>query len=98
MEVMVACPTGYGKLNKLGSPSDMLRWFQESSVDVARAAKMAPEELEGMLVTGVLHQESRPEYAARYQELVREVGGKIRYPIAVNDPVPRQEEPALTGK
>ena len=99
VEVMVACPTGYGKMNKLGSPSDMLRRFQEESVDVSRAAKMAPEELEGKLVTGVLHHEARPEYAARYQELVRHVGGKVRYPVAVNDPLTRQEkEPALAGK
>jgi 2-oxoglutarate ferredoxin oxidoreductase subunit beta len=82
VEVQVACPTVYGKLNKMGTPSDMLRWFQEQAVDVKRAAKLSPEELEGKIVTGLLHQESRPEYAESYQQLIRQVGGEIRFPVA----------------
>jgi 2-oxoglutarate ferredoxin oxidoreductase subunit beta len=82
VEVQVACPTVYGKLNKMGTPSDMLRSFQEQAVDVKRAAKLSPEELEGKIVTGVLHQEARPEYAEEYQQLIRQVGGEVRYPVA----------------
>jgi len=87
VEVTVACPTIYGKLNKMGTPADMLLWQKENSVDVAKAAKMSPEELEGKIVTGVLHHERRPEYAARYQELIRRLGGEVRHPAAVSEEV-----------
>jgi 2-oxoglutarate ferredoxin oxidoreductase subunit beta len=80
VEVVVACPTVFGKLNKKGTPAQMLLDQKENSIDVARAAKMSPEELVGKIITGVLHQVERPEYAARYQELVLSLGGTVRHP------------------
>jgi 2-oxoglutarate ferredoxin oxidoreductase subunit beta len=82
VEVVVACPTVFGKLNKKGTPAQMLLEQKENSIDVARAAKMSPEELVGKIITGVLHQVERPEYAARYQELVRSLGGTVRHPAS----------------
>ncbi len=82
VEVVVACPTVFGKLNKKGTPAQMLLEQKENSIDVARAAKMSPEELVGKIITGVLHQVERSEYAARYQELVRSLGGTVRHPAS----------------
>jgi 2-oxoglutarate ferredoxin oxidoreductase subunit beta len=84
VEVMATCPVGYGKLNKMGSPADMLRWLQEHSIESRKAERSEPEELEGKFVTGMLHHEPRPEYSAVYQEMVKKAGGEVRYPVAVS--------------
>ena len=84
IEVMATCPVGFGKLNKSGSPADMLRWLQDHSVDVRKAERLEPDEMEGKFATGVLHDQAKPEYTAVYQELVRSVGGEVRYPAAAS--------------
>ena len=47
VEVMSACPTHYGKFNKLGAVSHMMQLMNEQSVTLAQAAKMSDEELKG---------------------------------------------------
>jgi 2-oxoglutarate/2-oxoacid ferredoxin oxidoreductase subunit beta len=99
LEVMVQCPTVYGKLNRLGTPADMLREQQALSVDVKKAARMSSEELKGKIVTGVLHHAQRPEYCTTYQELVRRVGGTIRYEAVRSEAepeLPPHQAPAET--
>ena len=56
---MSACPTHYGKFNKLGEASRMLKLMNEQSVTVSQAAKLSPEELKGKLVVGCLKNEPR---------------------------------------
>ncbi|MFO7768137.1 MAG: 2-oxoacid:ferredoxin oxidoreductase subunit beta [bacterium] len=85
VETVLQCPTIFGRLNKKGSPSDMLADQKERSVSLRKAEKMSEEELEGKIVTGVLHNRPRPEYSERYQDLTERVGGTVRYP-AVGSP------------
>jgi 2-oxoglutarate ferredoxin oxidoreductase subunit beta len=70
VEVLSPCPTGYGRRNRLRSGRDQFLWQKENSVPARKAAKMAPEELEGKIVTGVLLDEDRAEYTEQYQRLV----------------------------
>jgi len=92
VEAMLQCPTIYGRLNKKGTPADMLREQKERAVSVRKAEKMSEEELEGKFITGVLHNRPRPEYSERYQDLIEEVGGKVRFPAIGSRRDPRTAE------
>jgi 2-oxoglutarate ferredoxin oxidoreductase subunit beta len=70
IEVMSACPTSFGRLNRMGNPVDMMMWQKEAAVPLARAQTMTPEELEGKYVTGILTEITKPECRAEYQKLI----------------------------
>ena len=65
IEAVVPCPTEYGKRNPPAGVVAMLDDEKARSVSMTRAAKMPPEELEGKIVTGVLHDDpDAPEFQA----------------------------------
>lgn len=70
VEVMSACPTHYGKFNKLGAVSHMMQLMNEQSVTVAQAAKMSDEELKGKIVVGCLKNEPRDDYYTSYKRII----------------------------
>jgi len=70
IEAFTPCPTAFGRQNKLGKAVDNMMWIKESTIDVKRAAKMTPEELQGKLITGILADVEKPEYTAMYQQLI----------------------------
>lgn len=76
VEVIVQCPTAYGRRNKLRSPVDMLKWQKDHAVPVSAAAKMTPEQLEGKFTTGVLWDIDRPEYTDQYRRLIEKASGQ----------------------
>jgi len=76
VEIMSTCPVIYGKLNKKGSPSDMLRWLKENSITVTDAEKATPEKLEGKLIRGILRQVNKPEYCESYSKLIENLHNK----------------------
>jgi len=69
VEAISQCPVSYGRRNKLGDAAAMLTWQKEHAVNVRAAAKLSPEELQGKVVTGVLHNSPRQEYTDAYAEL-----------------------------
>lgn len=71
VEVIAGCPTGYGRKNSLKTPVSMLLWQKEMSVSAEAAKKMAPEELEGKITVGVLHEDNtKGEYVELYDKAV----------------------------
>ena len=70
IEVMVACPTHYGRYNKQGEPARMMQLINEQSVPVEKAAKMTEEELEGRIVTGLLVHKEREDYYTKYARII----------------------------
>ena len=70
VEVMSACPTHYGKFNKLGEASRMMKLMNEQSVTVEQAAKMSEEELKGKLVVGCLKNAPRDDYYTDYKKII----------------------------
>src|SRR3989304_5195788 len=77
VEIFSQCPTAYGRRNKQGTPVDMMNWYKDSAVPVTKAKTMSPEDLQGKLVTGVLHDVEKPEYTEQYARLIERVqGGK----------------------
>lgn len=70
VEAVSYCHTTYGRINKLGTAVDMLRWQKENSVTREAAAKMPPEQLQGKIVRGIFHQRDFPEYTAAYAKIM----------------------------
>jgi 2-oxoglutarate ferredoxin oxidoreductase subunit beta len=52
IEVITQCPTHVGRRAALGSSVQMIERFRDTSITVARAQKMSPQELEGKIVVG----------------------------------------------
>lgn len=75
IEILDDCPTTYGRRNKFRSVVDMMKRLKDIAVPVAAAAKMTPEQLEGKVLTGVLHKEERPEYTEQYAKLISRAKG-----------------------
>ena len=51
------------------SAFSLLDWQRRHSVRVDRAQKLSPEELEGKIVTGIIHRREAPEYTQLYHAL-----------------------------
>jgi 2-oxoglutarate ferredoxin oxidoreductase subunit beta len=75
IEVLDDCPTSYGRRNKFRSVVDMMKRLKDVAVPVAAAAKMTAEQLDGKVLTGVLYQESKPEYCEQYAKVIAKVQG-----------------------
>jgi 2-oxoglutarate ferredoxin oxidoreductase subunit beta len=75
VEVVAACPTCYGRQNRLGGAVEMMGWQRSAAIAVDKARDLTPEELRGRVVTGVLEERGAPEYAAEY-ERIREAARK----------------------
>jgi len=77
VEVISNCHTYYGRLNRQGDAVTMLNDFKNRAVPIAKARKMAEEDMVGKFTIGVLHKEEKTEFCDVYQSLVDEVkGGK----------------------
>ncbi|MBQ9686918.1 MAG: 2-oxoacid:ferredoxin oxidoreductase subunit beta [Oscillospiraceae bacterium] len=77
IDVLAACPTHYGRLNKMGTPAEQMLKIKEGTVPVAKAAKMSPEELKGKLLTGKLvDRNDREDYAVLYAKMAKEARGE----------------------
>lgn len=71
IEIQSTCPVIYGRLNKKGSPAQMLQFLKDNSITMQAAEKLKAEEIQGKLVRGILKQDlSVPEYCAQYAKLV----------------------------
>ncbi len=70
VEAVSYCHTGYGRLNKMGRPADMMRALKENAVTVKSAAKMPADELQGKIVRGLLHEADLPEYTELYEQVI----------------------------
>ncbi len=75
IEVLENCNTYYGRPNKIGL-LDLLQWEKNNTVNVKAAERMTPEQLDGKILTGLLHQAQRPEYVELYEQLMARTQGK----------------------
>jgi 2-oxoglutarate ferredoxin oxidoreductase subunit beta len=74
IEAVAQCPTEYGKRNPPKGALAMLEDQRDRAVRVSEAGRLSPEELEGKIVTGVLHEEkSAPEFQESYARLLDRV-------------------------
>jgi len=71
VEAVSYCHTTFGRLNKLGSPVDMMRSLKEQSITVEAAAKLSEAERREKIVRGVLLDRDCPEYTELYAEVIK---------------------------
>ncbi len=70
VEVLSNCHTYYGRLNRLGQATALLRMFQEKAAR-GKAKSIIDEESKDMIVTGVLHRDDeKTELCDEYQKLL----------------------------
>jgi 2-oxoglutarate ferredoxin oxidoreductase subunit beta len=72
VEAVSYCHTTFGRINKLGTAADMLRYQKENGITLAAASKMTPDQLNGKIVRGVLHEREFPEYTAAYAKIIEQ--------------------------
>jgi 2-oxoglutarate ferredoxin oxidoreductase subunit beta len=71
VEAVSYCHTTFGRLNKLGSPVDMMRSLKENSVSITAAEKLTPEERATKIVRGVLWDVQKPSYLELYDKILQ---------------------------
>jgi len=78
VEIISDCPVSYGKMNKMKSPVDMLKWIKDKTVSKKVWEALSEEEKEGKFVTGEFINIDRMDYTERYKEIIKkaqEMGG-----------------------
>ena len=76
VEIVAQCPTQWGKMQGMRSAADMIRYFREHSVPVAKARSMSEEELAGKIVVGELTSKTRPEFVASLHDLTHRLSAE----------------------
>jgi len=71
VEVVSNCHTYFGRLNRKGDASVMLKEFKENAVNITKAKTMTPEELENKYVIGTLYvNNDKTEFCDEYHKLM----------------------------
>ena len=72
IEAVSACPTSFGRQNKMGGPVEMILWQRDHGVMKAAWDKMTDEQRQGKFPIGVLHETNdRVEYTVAYDHLIK---------------------------
>jgi len=83
VEVISQCPTIYGRLNKMGSAIDMLKWQRDNAVPLDKVrdrwsgeTDLFKEDLGGKFLTGVFIDQKAPEFVSEYYSMAKRVRAK----------------------
>jgi 2-oxoglutarate/2-oxoacid ferredoxin oxidoreductase subunit beta len=78
IEVVSACPTSYGRQNKMGGPADMMKWQREHGVPMVAYEKLSAEDKLIKFPIGLLYEVvDAQEYTEAYEALIAaSKGGK----------------------
>jgi len=68
VEILTQCPTYYGRINKLGDPTDMLDYEKDLTEPVEPITR---EEMVGKMPIGVLREEIKPEFIEQYGQICK---------------------------
>jgi len=75
VEIVSTCPVIYGRLNRKGTPADMLKWLKDNSMTVKEAEKTEPDKHK-KIIRGILHHQTPMEYCQRYHEMCEKAQNK----------------------
>jgi 2-oxoglutarate ferredoxin oxidoreductase subunit beta len=72
IEMLMPCPTGYGKENELRDPEAGWQWYRENTISRVDLARLSPEERSAnrKIVVGTLWDVDKPELTSRWREFV----------------------------
>ncbi len=77
VEVIAACPTCYGRRNRLGGAVEMMHWQKAVALPLSKAEELPEAERRDRILTGVLVEREAPEYVAEYEK-IREAAAASR--------------------
>ncbi|MEN6414101.1 MAG: 2-oxoacid:ferredoxin oxidoreductase subunit beta [Veillonellales bacterium] len=75
IEAITPCPISYGRQNKLGDSSAMLKWMGEHGVPKVAYEKLSAEERTEKFPLGVLYESQFGEYSAEYAHVIERAEG-----------------------
>jgi 2-oxoglutarate ferredoxin oxidoreductase subunit beta len=78
VEAISYCHTTFGRQNKLGRATDMMRMLKEYSITRASAERMPESQLQGKIVRGVLVNRNVTEYTRLYDQVIEKAQAKVR--------------------
>ncbi len=79
VEVASSCPIYFGRYNRIGGPTEMMRFFAERVVTQAAYERLDEEQRQLAVIRGEFVNEPRPDFNERYQEIrTRATGGEGR--------------------
>jgi 2-oxoglutarate ferredoxin oxidoreductase subunit beta len=81
VEIISDCPVSYGRMNKMKSPVDMLKWIKDITVSKKVWEGLSEGEKEDKFIIGEFINKNRPDYSERYEEIIKkakEMGGNKR--------------------
>ncbi len=73
VEVIAQCPVIYGRLNKMGSAVEMMKWQRDNTIPIESVAKLPEEKKKGKIIRGILVDRDIPEYTKEYDKLIERV-------------------------
>ncbi len=73
LEVLVPCPTYFGRKNKMGDSPEMLQWYKDHTVPTG-SPKL--EEDKTLIPRGIFVEETLPEYTDAYAETIARASAK----------------------
>lgn len=79
VEAITQCPIGFGRRNKMKTPSEMLKWQKDTAVTRRAAEHMTREQLDGKFIIGEFVARDMPEFTdvyRRFCEKLRQDGQK----------------------
>jgi len=69
VEALTNCPTQFGRRNKNSKPSEMIKNIKEMTITKKQAEQLSKEELEYILLRGILVDKECPEYIEEYDRI-----------------------------
>lgn len=78
VEMISDCPISYGRMNKIKTPNEMLKWIKEISVSEKAWQNLSEEERKGKFVIGEFLDVEKPNYLELYDKMVekaQKIGG-----------------------
>lgn len=70
VEIVSSCPVIYGRLNKKGSPAQMLEWMKNNVISEKKYNELSEAEKVGKISRGIFVEKIFPEYTELYQNMV----------------------------
>lgn len=70
VEIISDCPISFGKMNKMRTPVEMLKWIKDISVSKKVWENLSEEERKEKFVIGEFLDIDRPDYTERYNEII----------------------------
>ncbi len=70
LEIISSCPISYGKMNKMRTPVEMLKWIKDISVSKKAWENLSVDGKKEKFVIGEFLDIDRPDYTERYNEII----------------------------